>query len=416
MKNIFAEVLTIGDELLYGQILDTNTHWMSMELDKIGIRIIRKTTVGDEEGEILKAFADAESRADIVLITGGLGPTNDDLTKPALAKFFDSPISINEQALKEVTELFRMRGKELTELNRQQAALPEKCIMISNKKGTAPGMWFEKNHKIFVSMPGVPHEMKFMMSDYVLPNLKKYFETPVIYHKLIKTVGIGESWLADIIRDWENNLPSHIKLAYLPSLGQVRLRLTATGKYSEQLELEVEEQIKELIPLAEKYIYGYNEETLEEVVGKLLLKENKTLATAESCTGGTIAQQITSVAGSSAYFLGGLVPYHNHVKEKILGIKAETLQNYGAVSEETVREMAENVRKLFRVDIGVSSSGIAGPSGGTPEKPVGTVWIGYSDSKITLGKKLMLGNDRQINIQHTSVAVLNMIRQQLMMG
>ena len=229
---------------------------------------------------------------------------------------------------------------------------------------------------------------------------------------MIKTVGIGESWLADIIKNWENNLPSHIKLAYLPGLGQVRLRLTATGNKPEQLKTEVDQQIKNLIPLAEKYIYGFDEESLEEVVGKLLLKQNKTLATAESCTGGTIAQRITSVAGSSAYFLGGIIPYNNQIKEQILGIKSEIINEYGAVSEETVKAMAENIRKLMYADIGVSSSGIAGPSGGTPEKPVGTVWIGYSDREVTLAKKLMLGNDRQINIQHTAVAVLNMIRQQ----
>ncbi|MGI8600733.1 MAG: CinA family nicotinamide mononucleotide deamidase-related protein, partial [Chitinophagaceae bacterium] len=314
MKRITAEIITIGDEILYGQILDTNTHWISIELDKIGVGIVRKTTIGDEEGEILKAFAEAESGADIILITGGLGPTNDDLTKPALSKYFNSPLKMNELALKELTELFSTRGRELTELNRQQAALPECCTMISNKLGTATGMWFEKNEKVFVSMPGVPHEMKAMMESSILPSLKKKFKMPVIFHKMIKTVGIGESWLADLIKNWENNLPSHIKLAYLPSIAHVKLRLTASGTSMEVLQHEVEEQIFNLLPLAEKYIYGYDNTTLEEAVGKILIKDDLTIAVAESCTGGAVSQKITSVPGSSAYFSGGIIPYHNNLK------------------------------------------------------------------------------------------------------
>lgn len=407
---ITAEVITIGDEILYGQILDTNTQWISMELDQIGVKIVRKTTVGDEEGEILRVFSEAEERADIVLITGGLGPTNDDLTKPALAKFFNSDISMNSQALKEVEALFAYRGFELTEANRLQAALPDKCTMISNPVGTAPGMWFERNNKVFISMPGVPHEMKTMMHKSVLPMLKNFFKTPVIYHKMIKTVGIGESWLADKIKIWENNLPTHIKLAYLPGVSQVRLRLTATGESLDILKKEVNEQIESLVPIIDKYIFGYDNDSLEEVVGRLLLQQNKTLATAESCTGGALAQKITSIAGSSNYFLGGIIPYHNNAKQEILKVDTSILQNFGAVSEETVLKMAENVRELFKSDIGISSSGIAGPSGGTPEKPVGTVWIGYCDDTKSVAKKLSLGKERNINIQIATVAILNLIR------
>lgn len=414
MKTITAEIITIGDEILYGQILDTNTHWISIELDKIGVRIVRKTTIGDEESEILKAFSEAESRADIILITGGLGPTNDDLTKPALSKFFNAPLKIHARALEELTEFFRSRGRELTELNHQQAALPEGCRMISNPLGTATGMWFEKNRKIFVSMPGVPHEMKKMMEVSILPSLKQHFETPVIYHKMIKTVGIGESWLADLIKNWEINLPSHIKLAYLPSIAHVKLRLTASGTSIKILKQEVEEQINLLLPIAEKYIYGYDNTTLEEAVGKLLVQENKTIVTAESCTGGAIAQKITSVAGSSAYFKGGIIPYHNDIKEGILGVKKSTLIDHGAVSEETVKEMAIKVRKLLKSDIGIASSGIAGPSGGSPEKPVGTVWIAYSDKENTVAKKLMLGSDRLVNIEWTTIAILNLVRLQVL--
>jgi nicotinamide-nucleotide amidase len=413
MKRINAEIITIGDEILYGQILDTNTHWLSIQLDSIGVRIVRKTTVGDEEGEILKVFAEAESRADIILITGGLGPTNDDLTKPALSKYFNSPLKIHEQALKELTDLFNARGKELTELNRQQAALPECCKMISNKLGTATGMWFEKNGKVFISMPGVPHEMKAMMESSIIPSLKNFFKTQVIYHKMIKTVGIGESWLADMIRNWENNLPSHIKLAYLPSVAHVKLRLTASGTSKEELKKDVNEQIQWLLPLAEKYIYGYDKTTLEEAVGILLKREKKTIATAESCTGGAVAQRITSIPGSSAYFKGGIIPYSNEIKEEILGVPKSTLVSYGAVSEETVKEMAAHVRKNFKADIGIASSGIAGPSGGTPEKPVGTIWIAYNDGENIFAKKLLLGNDRLVNIEQATIAILNMIRLQI---
>ncbi|MDQ3392806.1 MAG: competence/damage-inducible protein A [Bacteroidota bacterium] len=413
MKSINAEIITIGDEILYGQILDTNTHWLSIELDRIGVRIVRKTTIGDQEGQILQVFSEAESRADIILITGGLGPTNDDLTKPTLSKYFNSPLKINDQALKELTELFQERGKELTALNRKQAELPECCKMIPNKNGTAAGMWFEKDGKIFVSMPGVPHEMKAMMESSILPALKKQFQTPVIFHKMIKTVGIGESWLSDLIKNWENNLPANIKLAYLPSIGHVKLRLTASGNSLELLKQEVDEQIKLLLPFAEKYIYGYDNTTLEEAVGQLLKNTNQTIATAESCTGGAIAKQITSVPGSSAYFRGGIIPYHNDIKEEILGVEKSTLISFGAVSEETVKEMAINVRKLLNASIGIASSGIAGPSGGTKEKPVGTVWVAYSSEGTTFAKKLMLGNDRTVNIEQTIIAVLNLVRLQL---
>lgn len=413
MKQVLAEIMTIGDEILYGQILDTNTQWMSAELDKIGIRTVRKTTVGDEEGEILKAFAEAEARASIVLITGGLGPTSDDLTKPLLARYFDSSISINPQALKDVTELFSRMGRELTELNRQQAALPDKCQMISNKLGTAPGMWFERNGKIFISMPGVPYEMKAMMENFVIHKLQKFFSTPIIYHKMIKTVGIGESWLADMIKDWENQLPAHIRLAYLPNLGQVRLRLTATGSNLAALQDEVAQEVQKFMPLAGKYVYGFDEETLESAVGKILKDQKKTISVAESCTGGALASLLTGTPGSSAYFQGAVVPYHNELKINVLGVSRETLAQHGAVSEETVIEMANNVRKMFGTDIGAASSGIAGPGGGTPEKPVGTVWIAFADGKQTIAKKLALAKNREINIKLTCIALLDLIRQNL---
>ncbi|HEY3406404.1 MAG TPA: competence/damage-inducible protein A [Ohtaekwangia sp.] len=410
MADITAELLTIGDEILYGQIVDTNSQWMSVELSNAGIRVIRKTTVGDVESEILTAFEEAGKRADIVLITGGLGPTNDDLTKPCLAKFFNCELKIHEEALAEVTEFFKSRGRELTEVNRQQAALPVCCDKVTNVVGTAPGMWFNRNGKVFVSMPGVPHEMKRMMTDIIIPRLKDTFKTPVIYHKVIRTVGIGESFLAEKIADWENALPKHIKLAYLPSLGEVKLRLTGIGASRDQLAAETDELTTKLIERASQFIYGYGDDPLEVAIGKILLEKKLTLSIAESCTGGYVSHLITSVPGSSAYFLGSIIPYAYEIKMRQLGVKPETLEQHGAVSEETIREMANLVRAKFNTEIGVATSGIAGPGGATPEKPVGTVWIAYSDKHQTVARKLQLSKDRLLNIKMASVAILNLIR------
>jgi nicotinamide-nucleotide amidase len=410
MKKILAELLTIGDEILYGQIVDTNAQWMSVELDKVGIKVIRKTTVGDQEDEILTAFAEAEKRADIILITGGLGPTSDDLTKPLLAKYFKCKLEIHEEALQEITAFFKSRGREMIEPNRQQAALPVCCTKITNPIGTAPGMWFEKDGKVFMSMPGVPHEMKKMMTERVIPKLKEKFHTPNIYHKVIRTIGIGESFLAEKIASWEKALPSHIKLAYLPSLGEVKLRLTGFSDSSSHLESEINELIEKLKPLAGDYIYGYGDEPIEVAIGKMLRDRKLTLSMAESCTGGYLSHLITSVPGCSDYFLGSMVPYAYEIKMRQLGVKPEVLEKYGAVSEPTIIEMANIVRAKFNTDIGVATSGIAGPGGATPEKPVGMVWIAYSDKHHTVTKKLQISNDRAINIKMASAAVLNLIR------
>ncbi len=410
MKTILAELLTIGDEILYGQIVDTNSQWMSVELDKVGIKVIRKTTVGDQEDQILTAFAEAENRADIILITGGLGPTSDDLTKPLLAKYFNCELQINEEALAEVTEFFVSRGRELTEMNKQQAALPTACLKITNPIGTAPGMWFEKKGKVFMSMPGVPHEMKKMMTERVIPKLLQTFKMPVIVHQLVRTVGIGESFLAEKISNWEKALPPSIKLAYLPSLGEVKLRLTAFGDDKGQLRSMIDHQVELLKPIAGEYIYGLGEEGLEISIGKLLKQKGLTLAVAESCTGGYLSHLITSVPGSSDYFLGSIIPYGYEIKMRQLGVKPEILEQNGAVSEPTIIEMANLVRAKFNTSIGVATSGIAGPGGATPDKPVGTVWIAYSDKHHTVTKKLQLSKDRMINIKMSSAAVLNLIR------
>lgn len=413
MRTITAELLTIGDEILYGQIVDTNSQWMSVELSNVGIKVIRKTTVGDIEQEILDAFAEAEKRADIVLITGGLGPTSDDLTKPCLANYFKCEIRMHEEALAEVTEFFKSRGRELTEVNRQQAALPVCCEKITNKVGTAPGMWFERNGKVFVSMPGVPHEMKLMMTTIIIPKLQNTFKTPSIQHTVIRTVGIGESFLADKIQAWEKSLPPHIKLAYLPSLGEVRLRLTAIGEDKAQLMAESANLVEKLRPLAGEYIFGIGEQPLEVVLGNTLRDKKLTLAVAESCTGGFLSHLITSVPGSSDYFMGSVVTYANAIKTDQLGVKAETLNTFGAVSEETVIEMANLVRTRFNTDIGIATSGVAGPGGGTPEKPVGTVWLAYADKDKTITRKLQLSKDRNINIRTASIGALNLIRQNI---
>lgn len=410
MKKILAELLIIGDEILYGQITDTNSQWMSVELDKIGIKVVRRTTVGDVESEILTAFAEAEKRADVILITGGLGPTSDDLTKPCLAKYFNCELKIHDEALAEVTEFFKSRGRELTELNRQQAALPSACVKITNALGTAPGMWFDKGDKVFMSMPGVPHEMKKMMTDHVIPRLRKKYPLPVIHHKVIRTIGIGESFLAEKIADWEKALPSHIKLAYLPSLGEVRLRLTGFGSSLTELENETNQLVDSLKTRIDQFIYGYGEDPIEVVLGRTLRDRKLTLSIAESCTGGYLSHLITSVPGSSEYFLGTMIPYAYEIKMRQLGVKPETLEKYGAVSEPTIVEMANIVRAKFSTDIGVATSGIAGPGGATPDKPVGTVWIAYSDKHHTVTKKLQLTKDRMLNIKLASTAVLNLIR------
>lgn len=413
MKNVFAEVITIGDEILFGQTLDTNTQWIGTQLSDAGISIIRKTSVGDIREEILKSLKEASQRADIILITGGLGPTKDDITKKTLAEYFDTPLILNEQALREVAALFASRNRSMTPTNAKQAELPEACKMISNTMGTAPGMWFDHEGKVYVSMPGVPYEMKTMMLQSVMPMIRQKFQLPVIYHRMIQTVGIGESWLSDRIEHWETSLPSHIKLAYLPHFGRVRLRLTAFGDDYQVLEKEVDKEVEKLLPLINQYVYGFGDLSLEEAVGQLLLKNKQTIATAESCTGGHVAHTITSIAGSSEYFEGGMIPYSNNLKIKVLGVKKDTIETYGAVSEQTVAEMAQQVRALYQTDYGIATSGVAGPGGGTPEKPVGTVWIAVAGAQGTYTKKLSLTQDRALNIQYTTVNVLNLLRSAL---
>lgn len=414
MKVVTAEVITIGDEILFGQITDTNTQWMGVELSLIGVKTIRKSSVGDVREEILGILKEAQQRADIVLITGGLGPTKDDITKHTLCEYFGTSLVINPEALEAVDLFFRKRGRELSEINRQQAALPLNSIYVPNTRGTAPGMWFDHEGTVFVSLPGVPFEMKGLMTDEILPRLKQRFALPVIHHKVIRTVGIGESFLAEKIAAWEDALPPHIRLAYLPSMGMVKLRLTATGTSLSALRAETDQLVQDILPVIQPFVFGYDGEEFEEVIAGLLKASGKTVSAAESCTGGYVSHLLTKIPGSSAYFPGSIVSYANEIKELTLGVRPETLAQYGAVSEETIREMAEGIRTRFGTWFGLATSGIAGPDGGTAEKPVGTVWIAVSTPERTLTRKLTLGGDRQQNIHLSAISLLNLLRKVLL--
>lgn len=405
-----AEIISIGDELLYGQTLDTNAHWISHKLDEYNIKVFQRTTIGDDADQILNAFATAAERVDIVLITGGLGPTKDDLTKPLLAKYFGVGMVHHEEVLRDITLLFAKASREVTALNAQQAELPANCEKITNPVGTAPGMWFYENNTVFVAMPGVPYEMKSIMTQGILPKIHEMFSKGVLHHHIIKTIGITESSLSDLIEDWEVNLPKHIKLAYLPTKGQVKLRLTGSGDDLNTLKQEIDALQMAIMPKIAKYVYGFGADSLEGVIGQLLNKNNLTLATAESCTGGYLAHMITSVPGSSRYFKGSVIAYSNEVKTAQLGVSTEDLKQQGAVSEEVAKAMAEGVRKALNTDIAIATTGIAGPDGGTIEKPVGTVWIAYSDKHKTLAKKFNFSRDRTFIVHWSALAALNMIR------
>ena len=350
------------------------------------------------------------NESDIIIVTGGLGPTNDDITKKTLCEIFNSNLKEDKKSLNNVLRIFNKRGLKITKKNKDQALLPDKCIVLNNDYGTAPGMAFYENKKLLISLPGVPFEMKSLFEDKCIPLITSKFKMPIIYQKTIKTTGIGESWLSDLILDWENNLENDIKLAYLPSLGRVKLRLTAKGYNKNTLKKIVDDQIKKLIPKIEEYVFGFDDDELENVIEKLLTKKKKTISVAESCSGGNISKVITSIPGCSKYFLGSIVAYSNDIKENMLGISRKLIERYGAVSEEVVEKMAYQIRKKFKSDIGISTSGISSPSGGTKEKPVGTVWIGYSDKNKTVSKKLNLTERRDINIILSTINLLNFLR------
>jgi nicotinamide-nucleotide amidase len=406
-----ASVITIGDELLIGQVIDTNSVWMAQELNKAGIWLKRRVAVGDSAVEIRRALDEESAAADIILITGGLGPTADDITKPLLCEYFHTRLLVNEEALKNVRHIFEtVLKRPVTERNLKQAEVPEACTVIQNKRGTAPGMLFEQEGKIFVSMPGVPHEMKGMMTDAVIPYLLEKFTLPSIAHRTILTAGIGESTLADHIEAFESALPANIRLAYLPSYGMVRLRLTGIGNDPAGMKTEIDARFSRLKELVQEWMVTDEDISLQEALGRLLKSRGQTISTAESCTGGYAAHLITTVPGSSAYFLGGLIPYQNNIKEKVLLVQERTLSSRGAVSEETVREMVNGALHLFGSDYALATSGIMGPDGGTPAKPVGTVWIAAGNRKKTETRLLHFRFDRQRNIELTAANVLNLLR------
>jgi nicotinamide-nucleotide amidase len=408
-----VEIITIGDEILIGQIVDTNSAWMAQELNEIGAHVERIVSISDSMDEICMALKDAEGRANVVLITGGLGPTKDDLTKKALARYFNCGFTFHPEIADHIAKLFARFGKEMSELNRLQAELPTACVPLQNEQGTAPGMWFEKNGTVFVSLPGVPYEMKGLMKDHVLSRLSRQFEMPTIIHRTVLTMGMGESWLSERIAAWEDALPNMLKLAYLPSPGRVRLRLSASGSDEELLEGIVLNELQKLQELIPELIYGFDNDSIASVLGQKLKESGKSVSTAESCTGGLIAHLITSISGSSAYFNGSVVAYSNQVKIDQLGVSDKSLLEHGAVSEEVVIQMAEGVRKALKTDYSIAVSGVAGPDGGSPDKPVGTVWIAVATPIRTIAKKYLFGQNRERNIEIAANTALNMLRKEL---
>lgn len=411
-KHIAATIITIGDELLIGQTIDTNSAWIASSLNKIGITIKRRVAVGDEWEAIWQSLEDEERLAQIILITGGLGPTSDDITKPLLCKFFGGKLVTNQEALDNVVDIFTKKlNRPLLERNLKQAEVPDNCTVIQNKRGTAPGMWFEKNNVIFVSMPGVPHEMKGMMEDFVIPELLKKFNVHPVQHRTLLTAGIGESFLAEKLTDFESSLPENIKLAYLPNYGMVRLRLTDLQSAADQS--SIDEYFQMLKIQVQDFMVIDDDVSMQEVIARKLMDTGRSIAVAESCTGGYISHLFTQMAGSSQYFLGSVVSYSNEMKQDALHVPEQIIQEYGAVSSQTVEAMAEGIRKLSNADVGLATSGIMGPGGGTDTKPVGFVWVGFSSKEKTLSTSFQFRFDRRRNIELTAISALDFLRKNM---
>jgi nicotinamide-nucleotide amidase len=412
-KIMRATIITIGDELLIGQTIDTNSAWMGAELSKAGFDVQRMTSIHDRREDIISELKQMSGKTDVILITGGLGPTSDDITKQTLCEFFNTTLITNYEVLKMNEEMMQRRNFPMNVSNRRQAEVPKSCTVLKNATGTAPGMWFEKDGTIFVSMPGVPVEMKHIMTEHVLPELKKRFTSQVIIHRNIMTYGTFEAKLSETLQGFESELPENIKLAYLPSQGIIKLRLTGTGTERGSLSDLLNKQVLKLYGIIPEIIYAENEESLEMVVGRLLSEKKNTLSTAESCTGGEIAHLVTSVPGSSDYYKGSVIAYSNSIKTQLLGVKNEDLEKYGAVSEQVVGRMAAGVRRLFKTDYAIATSGIAGPDGGTEAKPVGTIWLAIDSEKGLVVEKHVFGSDRATNIKRFSLLALNLLRKQI---
>ncbi|MCD7962564.1 MAG: competence/damage-inducible protein A [Rikenellaceae bacterium] len=408
-----AEIITIGDEILIGQVVDTNSAWLGQKLNEYGVQIVRITSVRDDKNEIIETLDSSLSRSDLVLITGGLGPTKDDLTKKTLAEYFECKLVMDEGAYRNIENLVRERGFDFNELKQQQALVPEKCTVIPNLHGTAPGMWFEKEGRIVVSMPGVPFEMKAMVDDYLIEMIKRHFSLRNIIHKTAITYGIPESALAIKIEPWEDSLPEYLKLAYLPNPNCIRLRLSAYESDKEKVMKVIDEKFAELQKMIPESFLGYGDTSLEGVVADMLLERKETLSVAESCTGGYISSLFTAMNGASDYLTAGVVSYTVDAKVNILGVNREDVDRYGVVSEEVAKQMAEGVRRLNGTTYGISTTGIAGPTGETEETPVGTVCIGVATPHGTITRKFMFGKLRNENIKRASANAINMLRMEI---
>jgi nicotinamide-nucleotide amidase len=406
-----AEIITIGDEILIGQIVDTNSAWIAKEFNRAGIEIYQITSVHDDHFHIVEAVSNAEKNADLVIITGGLGPTKDDITKNTLCEYFNTKLVFHQPTLDFITKRFAQRNIAMNKLNRDQALLPESCVILPNSSGTAPGMWFEKDDTIFVSVPGVPFEMQNLVTNEILPRLQKTGKTKAIYHRTVLTQGLPESILAEMLEEWENKLPDMVKLAYLPNPMAVRLRLSAMGNNMVLLKEVVETEIEKLLTIIPKHIFGYDDDELAGVIGNILLEKEESLALAESCTGGYISHLITSIPGSSGYFKGSVTAYSNEVKQNVLGVKEDTLIKHGAVSKEVAEEMVMGVKLNLQTDYAIATTGIAGPGGGTEEKPVGTVWIAVAGKNKVHSKKFtFVGDKRERNIIRSAQTALQLLR------
>jgi nicotinamide-nucleotide amidase len=408
-----CEIISIGDELLIGQVTNTNASWMASEFSASGIVVRRITTVPDDTEDIINAIQSALEKNKLVVLSGGLGPTKDDMTKEALCIYFNVSLFLHQPTLDHIERLFGGRGIPVLQKNRDQALIPENAIPLTNIHGTAPGLWFEQDGKIIVSLPGVPYELKALVTESVIPRLVESQQLATFFHRTILTQGMGESLLSERISRWEDNLPVNIKLAYLPQPGLVRLRISAHGTDRNLVIQEIDEQVSRLEELIPELVFGYDNDTLESVVGEMLVKSGRTLATAESCTGGYLAHLITSVPGSSRYYKGSIISYDNSIKEGLLGVNKDSLVKYGAVSDVVVKQMAESARKKFNSDYALATSGIAGPGGGTPDKPVGLVFVALAGPGETVISKYTFGEHRGRNIRRSSLAALNMLRLEL---
>jgi nicotinamide-nucleotide amidase len=408
-----AALLTIGEEILIGQIVDTNSAWIAQHLNMIGVSVKEIVSISDSGDDIKYTVKQLLNKYDIVISTGGLGPTSDDITKQTLCELFNAELVMHEPTLEHIRNIFAQRGLALTELNSKQAEVPANCEVLFNPNGTAPGMWFNQNGKILAVIPGVPFEMEAIMELHILPRINTLTGGEVIVHKTIQTFGLPESFLAEKLSEWELNLPKSISLAYLPSPMSIRLRLSSKGSNKHLIEQEIERQAKKLQQVIPNNIFGFEHDTMASVVGNLLSVNNLTIAVAESCTGGNIAHMITQVPGSSKYFLGGIVSYANNIKTSQLGVSDDLISTNGAVSQEVVEAMAKGVMEKFNSDYSIATSGIAGPSGATPTKPVGTVWVAICSQYGVSSQLFNFGGDRERNIIRSSVAALNMLRLQI---